>query len=63
MPNLHETPMGKRFFETNVPYAIKQLVRIANSLESIAESLQAKQEKVEEIKNENKEEDKEKEMC
>lgn len=33
MPNLHETSLGRRFFENHVPKLIKELGRIADALE------------------------------
>lgn len=33
MPNLHETILGKRFFESQLPKLIKELGRIADALE------------------------------
>ena len=33
MPNLHETGLGRRFFESQLPKLIKELGRIADALE------------------------------
>lgn len=33
MSNLHETGLGKRFFESQLPKLIKELGRIADALE------------------------------
>jgi hypothetical protein len=35
MPQLHETPMGRCFFERDMPNLIKQLSRIADELEKM----------------------------
>jgi hypothetical protein len=35
MPQLHETPMGRCFFERDMPNLIKQLSRIADALENL----------------------------
>lgn len=33
MPQFHETGMGKRFFDAQLPNLIRQLTRIADALE------------------------------
>ena len=33
MPQFHETVMGKRFYEHQVPQILKQLTRIADAME------------------------------
>jgi len=38
MPQLHETPMGRKFFESDIPKISKALTRIADALEKIANS-------------------------
>ena len=37
MPQLHETGMGRCFFERDMPNLIKQLARIADALERMEE--------------------------
>lgn len=38
MPKFHETLMGRKFYEADLPRAIKALESIAKSLGTIAES-------------------------
>jgi len=39
MPELHETMMGRKFYEADVPDLVSSLKNIAKSLKEIAESL------------------------
>ncbi len=43
MPQFHETGYGKRFFDYQLPYLIKQITRIADALEEQNKHIKAEQ--------------------
>lgn len=50
MPNLHETMMGRKFFEGTLPQLVKSIERLAKAVEENNELLTKKEEAVKEEK-------------